>query len=166
VNNARPYNFDQPAAPRGFLRLFSLIWALATVILLGSGLYGLYENHLFATEGIHTQGKVDKQFDQTSITNKVGSQTRRYLSYSYTVDGTAYASAEIPVATSTWLQVDLHGAIPISYLRDDPAISRIDLPDENLVSKWFPLVLISLGVLFMVGGLAAVKTRGTIPHIT
>jgi len=142
------------------------IWMMATIILLGSGGYSLYENHLFAVEGVQAQGMIEKKFKQTS-TGRYGSLiSKRYLSYSYTVNGAAYQSAEIPVASSTWYQFDLHNEMPISYLRDDPGDSRIDLPAEVRMSQWFPVVLLFLGVLSLTVLPQILKAGKPIHHVT
>jgi hypothetical protein len=47
--------------------------------------------------------------------------------------------------------------IPITYLPDNPAISRIDLPQEAFMYKWFPVALIFVGGLFTAGLIAMFK---------
>jgi hypothetical protein len=148
---ARPYTFNRPELPRCLLLPCLIAWLLTTIFFLGLGIYGFYQNHLFAINAHQTQGKVDKKFEQISA----GRGARlRFLAYSYVVAGTSYFSTEIPVTPATWFHVELHGNIPLKYLSQNPSNSRIDLPTEDGTNQVIPAGPIAIGVCLLIFGLA------------
>jgi len=159
VNIARPYNFTDGDLPNRLLLACTLAWTLATACLLELGVYGFYQNHLFDVGVEHTRGTVQEKTDQGWVSRYGNAHHNRYLAYSYVVAGVTYSSAEIPVTASTWFSVEIHGSIPIKYLADNPADSRIDYPGEDRFSRLAPAALLFLGVLFLIAGVSYLRDR-------
>ena len=110
------------------------------------GIYGSYQNHLFAVDAQQTIGKVETKIVQTQSVTR-GLRYTRYLSYSYYVNGVPYSSAKILVTNDTWFAVEVHDDIRISYLPHEPSHSRINLPAENRANQLRPAVALILGIV-------------------
>jgi hypothetical protein len=148
VNIAKPYDFKKPELPRWLIVPSLILWISATAGLLALGVFGIYQNHLFSAGATKTQGVVEKKDDQSYFGRYGGAMYHlQYLTYSYVVAGVPYHSVEILVSSRTWHSVDLNGKIPIKYLVREPADSRIDLPTEDPISSWAPLMATLLGAV-------------------
>ena len=150
-----PYHFQGKKLPRGMPALLIMVWITGTIFAFGLAVYGFYQNHLFALEGRPTEGRVDKKFAQTGM----GRGRMQFLTYSYSVGNDSYTSIDTPVASSTWVEAQLHGEISVEYLARDPAQSRIDLPVERRTDELRPLAAFVIGGISLSIGLGYVLDK-------
>jgi len=124
--------------------------------LLAMGVFGLYHEHRFTSDGVRAKGVVTQRIDET-VHHKMNSIstgiTHNYkVIYTYQVAGHAYTSPEEIVPKNDWDTLTNHSLVPIKFLSENPSESEVDYPDvDKSVSIWVSFGLIGIGLLLLVG---------------
>jgi hypothetical protein len=108
-----------------------ILWPIVTATIFYFGLPMAYKNHRFAVESKPVMGTVDDRTYSVSRGGRGGTQYSYYIVYHYEV-GNLRAFCRTSVHLATWQVLQKAQPIPLKYLADDPASSRIALsPEEN-----------------------------------
>jgi len=116
-----------------------LLFLLAGVSFLTIGTRAFYlSSCLSSTEGEHTQGVIDKMWET------VGKWHHQYIAYHYAV-GTSIKYSQQEVHTTVQGRYFVGSSVPITYLKDSPGISRIDLPGEKGLQAYYSFWDVAMG---------------------
>jgi hypothetical protein len=145
------FSFDRPRLSRALPynnRLWPGIIFFAALTGIGCwyGGWWAWQNHLFADHGQVIEARVLRKYLAESQ-GKHGPVYTPHLTYGYQV-GNVVVNSDVAISRDTWDQVDGNGGIPIRYLPEDVADSRL----ANTAEDFKAMLKARLG---LGGGLAA-----------
>jgi hypothetical protein len=120
----------EQAQPYFPLRLYTSIWFLLTAALAGLGAWELYLNHAFAARGIGDEAFVEREYNQVWHDKYGDPRYEPHIVYRYDVNGVTYHPDTV-ITDDTEVYLRTRVTIPIKYLPEAPARSRIDLEAES-----------------------------------